>query len=32
VCTGLVGAAMLASYIPSLRATLVNPVTALRAE
>jgi ABC-type antimicrobial peptide transport system permease subunit len=32
VCAGLVGAAMLASYIPSLRATLVNPVTALRAE
>ena len=32
VCAGLVGAAVLASYIPSLRATLVNPVTALRAE
>jgi len=32
VCAGLVGAAVLASYVPSLRATMVNPVTALRAE
>ena len=32
VCAGLVGAAALASYIPSRRAATVDPVEALRAE
>jgi ABC-type lipoprotein release transport system permease subunit len=32
VCLGLAAAASLASYVPTLRATGVNPVTILRTE
>jgi predicted permease len=32
VCVSLAGAAMAASYVPALRATGINPVTALRAD
>lgn len=32
VCAGLMGAAMLASYVPALRAAAVDPVESLRAE
>jgi hypothetical protein len=32
VCLSLTSAAVLASYVPALRATMVNLVTALRAE
>jgi predicted permease len=32
VCVSLMSAAVAASYVPALRATMVNPVTALRAE
>jgi hypothetical protein len=32
VCASLASAAMLASYLPALRATGINPVSALRAE
>jgi ABC-type lipoprotein release transport system permease subunit len=32
VASILIGAAVMASYVPALRATLIDPVDALRAE